>query len=285
MINTPQVSVVVCTRNRAEFLPVFLDSLSKISTLISWEIVFVNNSSSDNTQQLLEDFAANISMPVHIVFEALPGLGRARNAGWHAAQADIITFTDDDCYPQQDFIDQIWSEFQDQSIGFVGGRVELYDLQDLPITIKVDKLEKFFPAYTFIGPGYLHGANFSFRKQLLKSINGFDSFMGSGTSFPAEDCDAVYRALNAGYNGKYSPDIVVYHHHRRRTELDRMKIEQTYLAGRGAFYAKTLFNSSKKMRTLYHWMRSANLFGWKFLLKEILIGIDYLVYIKKNNKK
>lgn len=284
MINSPQVTVVVCTRNRAEFLPTFLDSLSKISTFISWEIVFVNNSSSDSTQQLLEDFAANVSIPVHIVFESLPGLGRARNAGWNIAQADIITFTDDDCYPQQDFIDQIWSEFQDQAVGFVGGRVELYDSQDLPITIKVDKVEKFFPAYTFIGPGHLHGANFSFRKQLLKNINGFDSFMGSGTPFPAEDCDAVYRALNSGCNGKYSPNIVVYHHHRRKTELDRIKIEQSYLAGRGAFYIKTIIFSSNKLRTLYEWGYSAHYFGWKLLPKEFWIGLNYLVYLWKSKK-
>ncbi|MGY1489823.1 glycosyltransferase [Methylobacillus pratensis] len=283
MMNTqPVISVVICTRNRAAFLQPFFSALDKISTTISWELIVVNNASTDNTAELLAEYANRASVPVRVVYESLPGLGRARNAGWRQAQGEIVAFTDDDCYPEPNFIDKVLAEFADNNIGFVGGRVELFDPQDLPITIKVDKTPQFYPAYSFIGPGGLHGANFSFRKDILIAMDGFDPCMGSGTPFPSEDCDAVYRALQVGKAGKYSPDIVVYHHHRRRTEADRIKIESSYLAGRGAFYTKILVSYPRKAKTFIQWMKSAKCFGWHFLPKEVWIGIQYLLFAAKN---
>ena len=283
--NNPQVSLVVCTRNRAQYLQPFLDAIVRITTTSVWELVVVNNASTDDTAAILADFAQHAPVTVRMVYEPQPGLGRARNAGWRAAHAEIIAFTDDDCYPEPDFIDQIQQQFADPAIGFVGGRVELYDPEDLPITIKVDKQPQFYPAYAFIGPGSLHGANFTFRKAVLTSMQGFDDCMGSGTPFPSEDCDAVYRALQTGLSGKYSPDVVVYHHHRRKTEADRIKIESSYLSGRGAFYTKLLVYYPNRGKTLIQWLKSAKFFGWHFLPKEVWIGIQYLLYAKKCNKK
>ncbi len=270
------VSLVVCTRNRAPFLPPHLAALSAIKSEILWEIIFVDNNSSDDTASLLAEFAKQSSVPVSIVHEKIPGLSNARNAGWRYSKAKIIAFTDDDCYPAPDFITHLAQAFLEKNIGFTGGRVLLHDPNDLPMTIKLSEDFDYHNAYSFIGPGYIHGANFALTKQLLEQLDGFDPLMGSGTPYPCEDCDILLRALNTGVRGKYCPNIVVSHHHRRRTADDLAKIEASYLAGRGAFYMKALVDMPKPLRTARMWYHSARYFGLKSFIKEFRIGLSYL---------
>ncbi len=273
---TISISLVICTRNRAQFLPNHLASLAAIQSSILWEIIFVDNNSSDDTANVLARFAQQSAIPVSIVHEKITGSSSAKNAGWSHSQAKIIAFTDDDCYPEANFIDNLALAFIEKNIGFVGGRVLLHDPEDLPITIKLSENFDYFNAYSFIGPGYIHGANFAFTRDLLEKIGGFDPLMGAGTPYPCEDCDILLRALNTGVHGKYCPNIVVSHHHRRRTASDLAKIESSYLAGRGAFYMKALVDMPEPLRTAKMWCKSANHFGFKAFVKELIVGAGYL---------
>lgn len=276
----PKVSLVICTRNRGQFLEPHFQALEGIKSAHAWEIVFVNNHSTDHTQSLLTSFAQHSVTPVRIVQELRLGLGNARNAGWKHANAPIVAFTDDDCYPQPDIIDAIVDAFADAELGYIGGRVMLYDPQDLPVTIKESTKAEHFSAYSYIGPGAIHGANFAIRAHLLRKIGGFDPLMGSGTPFPCEDCDILLRASYAGAQGQYCPQVVVAHHHRRQSLEELAKIENAYLAGRGAFFMKMLFYSSHPIQIVYQWMRSVKYFGFKAWLREMRIGLGYLNAIK-----
>jgi glycosyltransferase involved in cell wall biosynthesis len=276
----PKVSLVICTRNRCQFLGAHFQALQSVKSQHAWEIIFVNNHSTDETQSILAAFARQSATPVRIVQEPSLGLGNARNAGWKLASAPIVAFTDDDCYPQPDMIDAIVDAFANTKLGYIGGRVMLYDPKDLPVTIKESTKTEHFPAYGYVGPGAIHGANFAIRAHLLKKIGGFDPLMGSGTPYPCEDCDALLRASYAGANGQYCPQVVVSHHHRRQSVDDLLKIETAYLAGRGAFFMKMLFRSSHPIQILYQWMRSAKHFGFKSWLKEIKFGLAYLNAVK-----
>lgn len=279
------ISLVICTRNRAQFLPKHLASLAEIQSPIAWEIIFVDNISSDETLKLLAEFSQVSKVPVTIISEKKIGLGSARNAGWTKSRAKVVAFTDDDCYPALNYIDVLTNVFADEALGFVGGRVLLHDPKDLPITIKTSNVSHLFLPNTYIGPGLIHGANFAFRKNVLKKVEGFDPLMGAGTAFPCEDCDILLRASYAGFKGKYCPEIVVEHHHRRQSKNDLMKIESAYLAGRGAFFMKTLLNSAKPWFTFYQWLRSAKYFGLVAFGKEIVVGYSYLRACKKQKLK
>lgn len=276
------ISLVICTRNRAQFLPQHLASLAHIQSSVPWEIIFVDNNSNDDTAQLLAQFAQQSATPVTVIKEDIIGLANARNTGWRASNGEIIAFTDDDCYPDVHFINHLYTAFLEKKVGFVGGRVLLHDPEDLPMTIKLSEDIDYYNALAFIGPGHIHGANFAMRKSLLETIDGFDPLMGSGTAFPCEDCDILLRALNAGVRGKYSPDIVVSHHHRRRTASDLAKIEAAYLAGRGAFYMKAFVDLPNRLRTARMWYHSAKYFGLKAFIKEFFIGLNYLSTRKKS---
>lgn len=275
------ISLVICTRNRAAYLPQHLASLSMIVTSIPWEIVFVDNNSTDETASILKAFAKNASMPVTVVHERNVGLSNARNSGWHAANGEVIAFTDDDCYPAADYIDALAKVFADTRMAFAGGRVLLHDPEDYPLTIKTSTQVHYYNPYSFIGPGHIHGANFAFRKALLETVAGFDALMGSGTDFPCEDCDVLLRALSVGAYGIYSPDIVVSHHHRRRAH-DVPKIERAYMAGRGAFYMKALADANSRLPIVYEWMRSVKAFGLRSFIFECVLGVKYLLSRYRN---
>lgn len=275
------VSLVICTRNRAQFLPSHLASLAEITSTLAWEIIFVDNNSTDDTALVLAQFANQSAIPVSVLHENALGSSNAKNAGWTLAKGKIIAFTDDDCYPASDFIDCVAHAFLEKNIAFTGGRVLLHDPNDLPATIKLEDEFDYFNPHSFIWPGSLHGANFAFTKKLLEDIGGFDPLMGAGTPFPCEDCDILLRASTSGVRGKYCPNIVVSHHHRRRTSEDLAKLDASYLGGRGAYFMKALVFLPRPMRTARMWYSSAKVWGLKAFAKEFYIGINYLMARRK----
>lgn len=247
------ISLVVCTRNRAAWLPQTLEALSALRMDRPWELVFVNNGSTDDTGRILSGFAAPGHCSVTIVDEPVAGLGRARNAGWRAASGDILVFTDDDCYPDPEFLSAVESCFAGRErLGVVGGRVLLYDPSDAPMTIqtRADPVE--ITPRSFIPAGLIHGANFSFRRAALEAVGGFDERFGAGTKFPCEDVDVIARICAEGWEGRYDPAPVVYHHHRRKA-ADVPGLMRGYDLGRGAYYAKCILDPRLRYVYLKHW--------------------------------
>src|SRR5688572_32394884 len=114
----------MCTRNRAPQLERSLTALRALQPSSSWELVLVDNGSSDNTSRVIEAFGASGSLPLRAITEQRVGLSRARNAGWRTACGKIVCFTDDDCYPQAGYVDTVVRAFNDPAVGFFGGRLE-----------------------------------------------------------------------------------------------------------------------------------------------------------------
>src|SRR5437868_2219947 len=109
-----QLSLIICTRNRASKLSAALASLGRLQTRFRWELIIVDNRSVDETRALIEKFRATFPQHVDYVYEPKPGLGNAHNSGLAVAQGDIIVFTDDDCYPSTDFLETTAQCFQEQ---------------------------------------------------------------------------------------------------------------------------------------------------------------------------
>src|SRR5882757_8126120 len=99
MLRVPEITFIVCTRNRATSLPHALNSIAAeaLSYGDGIDLVVVDNGSTDNTRKIIEDWAASAPLPVHLVCETRPGLAAARNAGVAAATGTLLAFTDDDC--------------------------------------------------------------------------------------------------------------------------------------------------------------------------------------------
>lgn len=231
------VSVVLCTRNRAVELDRTLAAFGRISTEAQWQLVLVDNGSTDATAQVIEGWAAQGSLPLVPVFEPRKGLARARNAGLRRAEGDIIAFTDDDCYPSPDFVDAWIAVFQDPTLGFAGGRIELFDSTDIPVTIRTETAPEDFAPYHYIHPGMIFGASMAFRRSAILRLGIFDERLGAGTRIPGgEDCEYVQRASDCGLKGGYRPQPLVWHHHGRKSQ-DHLPLLRGYAIGTGGHYA------------------------------------------------
>src|SRR5262245_51141849 len=109
----PIVSLIIASRNRREFLQACLDRVAALRTEVPWELIVVDNGSSDGSGDLVERFLAAGRLVGKLVREPRPGLGRARNAGIAGSRGEILAFTDDDCYPREDFLDRLVETFAD----------------------------------------------------------------------------------------------------------------------------------------------------------------------------
>ncbi|MBV8590724.1 MAG: glycosyltransferase family 2 protein [Acetobacteraceae bacterium] len=235
-----EATVLIGTRNRGPQLTVTLEAFEAIRTSRAWELIVIDNRSTDNTEAVLRSFAGRQSLPLRYIKEVKPGVCAARNAGLRAAGGKIVLITDDDCYPQRDWIDAWLDIFESSPLAWGCGRVELFDLTDLPVTIKTDAFAEDYPPFGYIPPGKIHSANCAFRREVLKALGGFDERLGPGSRFyAADDSDLFQRASDAGFRGGYRPGPAVAHHHGRKLpELRRLQRDYAFSAG--AFYAKTL---------------------------------------------
>ncbi len=92
---TPLVTVAICTFNRASLLEFSLDSLTRLDPVdADWELLVVDNASTDATASVCEAFAGRL--PMRVVREPAPGLSNARNCALDASRGTYIVFTDDD---------------------------------------------------------------------------------------------------------------------------------------------------------------------------------------------
>jgi glycosyltransferase involved in cell wall biosynthesis len=252
---TPDLSVVLCTRNRGAQLKASLEHLSCLRSADSWELVIVDNGSSDDTPDILTRYQAAATFPVVLVHEPRPGLGGARNAGVAASRGDIIAFTDDDCYPKPDWLTHIRHAFTDERVGYMGGRILLYDPADAPIAIRTSTVAEWIRPHSLLRAGCIQGANMAVRREVFESAGVFDPLFGSGTSLIADDIEFLARVSAVGWSGLYSPDAVVYHHHRRsHSDMDGRR--RLYSQGIGAYHAKLLLRGETRMLGLRHWAAS-----------------------------
>ena len=119
-----QISVVMCTRNRAEQLGRVLQSAAamRVPEGLDWEFLLVDNGSTDATASVAESFSDRL--PIRLVSEPVAGLSHARNRGVAEARGDYICWTDDDVEIDGEWLAAYAGAFERHPDGaFFGGRV------------------------------------------------------------------------------------------------------------------------------------------------------------------
>jgi glycosyltransferase involved in cell wall biosynthesis len=271
------LSLLICTRNRAAQLAQTLKRVSAMQSRLKWELIVVDNGSTDRTSAVLSEYAAAFDHPVQMIIEKGQGVSCAKNAGWQSTRSAIVVCIDDDCYPTEDYLDSIFECFSnDPKLGFVGGRILLHDPTDRRITIQESLEPLTFPSGSYIQPGFIQGANVAYRRAALTEVGGFDPWFGGGALYSGEEVELMARISAAGWNGAYDPKPVVYHHHGRKTANDEWRLRRWYDRGRGAYYAKCMLN--RVMRNVYvkNWLLTRQHQSWGTTALEIVAGLDYL---------
>jgi GT2 family glycosyltransferase len=250
--NKIRASVLLSTFNRCDKLRSFLDTMKTIDStgLTGIEVLVIDNNSTDATRQVVADYTSLENPEFRYLLESNPGKSRALNMGIREAKGEIIAFTDDDCIPDPKWLENILKEFDsDPELSVLGGRIELHDENDLPQSILLSKRRMFVShAKEVCDPPAIIGANMAFRKSALTAISGFDPLLGPGVKCrAAEDLDIVYRSLKENLKIVYSPDVIVFHNHGRRTESDDTKTSLAYAMGLGALYFKHVMRLDLQM--------------------------------------
>ena len=115
-------TVLICTYNRAELLAETLLSLRRTRTTRQWEIVVVDNNSTDNTRAVVERFATEMPVPLHYVFERRQGKSYALNTGQEQSWGELIVYTDDDVRVAPGWLDAACNPLDtDPTIDYTGG--------------------------------------------------------------------------------------------------------------------------------------------------------------------
>jgi glycosyltransferase involved in cell wall biosynthesis len=278
------VSLIICTRNRATRLATCLEHVARLQPPVGgWELVVVDNASTDNTPRMIDDLARRAEFPVLHVHEPRPGIGWARNAGITRARGDIYAFTDDDCYVRPDFLLQVCRVFEQEALGYIGGRIVLHDPSDDPATTKDVCTPEPIAPYAFVPAGQIHGANMAFRRQVIETIGVFDPLLGAGAPLRSgEDLDLVSRASWAGWAGAYDPRPVVAHHHGRKPGKDVQDLKSAYDQGIGACFAKALLDPGRRILYLRRWLWTIRYRARRGMFaspgREIAGAFRYLIY-------
>src|SRR5579863_9995619 len=92
------VTIILCTYNRCQRLARALDSVasSTVSDSVKWEVLVVDNNSTDQTREVAEEFSRSHPGHFRYCFEPKQGKSHALNAGIREARGDILAFLDDD---------------------------------------------------------------------------------------------------------------------------------------------------------------------------------------------
>lgn len=217
----PKVSVIICTYNRAQFLPQVLQGLA-IQTLAPdlFEIILVDNNSKDQTAEICTDFRQkNPSINFRYVLETRQGLSFARNRGIDEAQSDILVFIDDDAIPEKEYLYHISRFFETTpDAAAAGGRI--YPLFESKRPVWMPDILTSLVAAIDLGDHvclfkkkFPIGANMIFRKSTIRKYGPFNVNLGRrGDNLEgAEEKDLFLRVTKAGEKVYYIPDAIVHH--------------------------------------------------------------------------
>lgn len=246
-------SVIICTHNRSAALQQTLEALTKLTIPfdLRYEILIIDNASTDGTIAVIERAAGKL--PIHYLFEKQPGAGRARNKGILQAKGRVIFITDDDCIPEPDWLEIGIGLLASNQRQLIGGRVDLHDPSDLPITIKTetDPQELTSVANIF---GFLHSCNMILGHCVLDEIGLFDPLLGPGTPCcAADDTDLIYRAFRAGVPIRYRPELRIAHAHGRKSPVDGERLRRNYAIANGAITLKHLIHGRLDLLRIVYW--------------------------------
>ena len=217
-------SIIIPTYNRADELRETIRSIAKLEVDADWELVVIDNKSTDHTKTVVDAETTSFPAPLRYVFEPEQGRYAAINTGIRAARGEIVATTDDDARVECDWLTRAAAGLEALGCDYVGGKVfpiwsgprpdwipdhpsrhwsvlALQDHGDRPLEFGVN------------GIPWPLGINTATRRDAFARIDLFDNRLGrkAGTLRNQAQREWHLRARAAGLRGYYVPDMIVHH--------------------------------------------------------------------------
>jgi glucosyl-dolichyl phosphate glucuronosyltransferase len=264
-----KITVGICTWNRARLLDLTLGRMisMRVPGGVSWELLVVNNNSTDDTEKVLKSYKDRL--PLRTLFEATPGKSYALNRAVDEARGDLIIWTDDDVLVDSDWL-AAYATAVDRwpTASFFGGPIEPCFDGEPPGWLRqvFPKVAVAFAALNLgkepcelTHKGLPFGANLAIRTEVQRR-SLYDLHLGPrpNSSMRGEETAMLQAIVRDGLSGRWVPDARVEHFipRARQTKLYLRK----YYYGQGLYYART----KEKTETV-------SLFGYpRWLVRQVL---------------
>jgi glycosyltransferase involved in cell wall biosynthesis len=234
------LTVLICTWNRTALLEETLSSIARLDvpTELRWEVVVVDNNSTDGTRQVVERQARQFPTTLRYLFEPRQGKSWAMNTGLNESRFPLLVFADDDIRVSRGWLASAWTAFREHpEIAYVGGPVGPIWEEACPRwfaqtgkTLWGTLAILDYGAEPFVFEERCKvplGANFAIRRTMIEQVGGFDPTLGRNADnviLGQELPEFFARSRDAGFRGRYLPEMSVDHHvpaHRLRPTYAR----------------------------------------------------------------
>jgi cellulose synthase/poly-beta-1,6-N-acetylglucosamine synthase-like glycosyltransferase len=209
-----KISIIIPTFNSAKVLQKCLESLTK-QTVNSGacEIIVVDDGSTDGTKDIVAKY------PVKYIYQQNSGPAAARNNGVNQAQGEIVLFTDADCEPQPNWIEEMIKPMDDPQVIGVKGAYKTRQKELVARLVQIEYEHKYERMKKFRYIDFIDTYSAGYRKGIFLKYGGFDERYPKAS---VEDQEFSFRLFHDGYKMVFNTEALVYHKHSARL-LDYLK--------------------------------------------------------------
>jgi GT2 family glycosyltransferase len=206
-------SVIIPSYNAVKHLPELIYALSS-QTLKPLEIIIVDDGSTDKTEEVVTALEKKNKL-LKYFRKKNGGPAKTRNFGALKSKGTIIVFTDSDCIPEKNWLEEMLKPFEEKAYATVGGVQGAYKTKQKELIARFaqaeieERYEKMKKAKNIDWIGSYSAA---YRAEAFKKLKGFDE------SFPiasGEDPELSYRLQKEGWKIVFNDKAIVYHQHPR----------------------------------------------------------------------
>lgn len=217
---------MVCTYNRSQLLKQCLESLSTLiapSQGLVWEILVIDNNSTDDTKNIVEEIKSKSRVNLRYFIETQQGIVFARNRAVKEARYGIIAFVDDDETADKNWLENMAGTFKSYDPDCVGGKMlpagwpeklPAWFTQELHLFASIYDRGDALIEWTSVDQNTPYSGNIAYKKSVFDKLGYFDISMGrrgKDSVSGGEEQDLNIRILENGGKIIYQPKAVVYH--------------------------------------------------------------------------
>lgn len=221
----PYVSIIIPVFNDPEGIQTTMNSILSETKIPNYEIIIVDNNSSDNTSSIARDFTDNWENVLLVFEKETQSSYAARNTGLNYASGDTIIFFDADQRVSTGWLKNLINHMKDTGSEYLSPEIELGTLDDPGVIAKYNIISG-FPINEFMeNHQYAPTSCLCVTRDLIENVGEFDDRLISGG-----DLEFGNRVAEAGYELAYAPSVTVIHPPRRTA---RALIRRNFRIGRG----------------------------------------------------